>query len=373
MINKLTFENYKLFEEEQTLELKPLTLLIGKNSTGKSALTKLPVILEGALSGQHEEGLLPRYRDVELGGEFRDLVYQRSAIKPLRVGLYNSNESLRVELRRTESFGAEIFSWHHTKGEEEITLNHEETFKGFVPQSKESVIAPFEFRSDYIGPFRYIPARFIPKPQQLTRNSLFADGFNAYNLLIMDMFNGGTLIEKVDGWFQKHFGGWGIRINKDTEQHGIYQFELYNGELGINLRDVGQGIHQALPLVVRAFYPVERDTLISLEQPELHLHPAAHGDLAQLFAESVEDGKRRYLIETHSQNFVLRMQRLVAEQRFRAEDIVIYFVDFDETKKSSFLRKINLDEHGNVDFWPEGIFEESLEEAIAINDAQSQN
>lgn len=32
MINKIIFKNYKSFKEEQELELKPITILIGKYS-----------------------------------------------------------------------------------------------------------------------------------------------------------------------------------------------------------------------------------------------------------------------------------------------------------------------------------------------------
>lgn len=56
-------------------------------------------------------------------------------------------------------------------------------------------------------------------------------------------------------------------------------------------------------------------TLIVVEEPETHLHPAAHGDLAERFVDSfIEDSNKRYLIETHSQNFVLRLRRLIAEK-----------------------------------------------------------
>ena len=65
------------------------------------------------------------------------------------------------------------------------------------------------------------------------------------------------------------------------------------------------GISQSLPLIIRAFRPSSEESLIIIEEPESHLHPYAHSQLAQLFAESIkEDTNKRYLIETHSQNFI---------------------------------------------------------------------
>ena len=77
MINKIFFKNYKSFKEKQELELKPITILIGKNSSGKSAVAKLPTLIEGSLSGKFEDPLLTTNNDVELGAEFRDLVHGR--------------------------------------------------------------------------------------------------------------------------------------------------------------------------------------------------------------------------------------------------------------------------------------------------------
>ena len=45
MIDSITFSNYKLFKSQQTLRLKPITVVIGKNNFGKSALLKLPIII----------------------------------------------------------------------------------------------------------------------------------------------------------------------------------------------------------------------------------------------------------------------------------------------------------------------------------------
>ena len=69
--------------------------------------------------------------------------------------------------------------------------------------------------------------------------------------------------------------------------------------------------------------------MISIEEPELHLHPAAHGNLAELFVESLTDTNKNYFIETHSQNFILRLRALVAEGKINCEDLAIYYVDYD--------------------------------------------
>ena len=46
MIDNISFKNYKIFKNEQDLEIKPITVIFGKNNTGKSAVLKLPIFIE---------------------------------------------------------------------------------------------------------------------------------------------------------------------------------------------------------------------------------------------------------------------------------------------------------------------------------------
>jgi predicted ATPase len=159
-----------------------------------------------------------------------------------------------------------------------------------------------------------------------------------------------------------------LYIDVDSEP---YHIELRKGRLEVNLTETGMGIGQVLPLITRAIKPCSEETLIIIEEPESHLHAYAHAQIAQLFADSLkEDKNKKYLIETHSQNFILRLRRLIAEGELNCNDLGIYYVEFDEDKNESILKKINVNSLGKVDFWPEGIFSETLEETIAIRTAQ---
>ena len=75
MINKISFKNYKLFKEKQTLELKPITILIGKNNSGKSAVLKLMTLIEGALDGKSDNVFELKNDDVSSGDKYKDLIY----------------------------------------------------------------------------------------------------------------------------------------------------------------------------------------------------------------------------------------------------------------------------------------------------------
>lgn len=95
-----------------------------------------------------------------------------------------------------------------------------------------------------------------------------------------------------------------------------------------NILDAGVGIVQSLPIVIRAMEKCNKETLIIIEEPETHLHPAAHANLGELVCDSVKnDPFKKYLIETHSLNFIMRLRRLIAEGRLEKEKVSLYVSD----------------------------------------------
>ena len=369
MINTIKFKNYKLFKKQQTLDIKPITVLIGKNSSGKSAVLKLPTLIENSLSGTFSEPLLLDNNGVELGGEFTDLVYGRLQ-GVIAFSLVNKSEKLDIDVALSSDNAPEILSWRLN----EIDIDTSTVkFTGFLSQS--TTIQTLSLHTNYISSRREGLKRYFEK-QNKSYKTVGINGEYVYSILIEDgLSTTQQLINQVSTFYQENFEGWGLRFNKDLVRPP-YQFELEKNNLKINLKEVGLGMIHILPLVVSAFMPQEQETLTIIEEPELHLHPAAHGNLAQLFVESLKDSNKRYLIETHSQNFVLRLRRLVAQGDLNKDNVVIYYVDFNEETDESRLIKINIDELGKPRneageiYWPKNVFSETLDETTAIRTAQ---
>jgi predicted ATPase len=136
MINKISFRNYKSFQELQEIEIKPITILIGKNSSGKSAIAKLPTLIDVSLSGQYEEPLLYVNKDVELGAEFRDLIYGRQ-IGSLDLTLESKTDTLFVEVTSgvKDNDLPKIRKWkliYHMTMEKKFTLMKFHKKKGII-------------------------------------------------------------------------------------------------------------------------------------------------------------------------------------------------------------------------------------------------
>jgi predicted ATPase len=389
MIQKINFRNYKSFRDPQSLFIKPMTIILGKNSSGKSAVVKLPTLVEGSLSGDFQDPVMVTNQGVELGAEFRDLIYGRN-VGSLNLTLEQSGNVLEVEIASglRDSDLPKIRNWNYNNGSLEFRYddkndnyknnesNKEIRFNGFnLDQSfvkEQSLeIEKFVLNTNYIGPFREIPKRTYISRGNLRNQNIGNKGEFTYQILISDyLYNESKLLNKVSDWYQDNFDGWGVRVNSNAKPD--YKVELFreNPSFNINIRDVGEGMSQVLPIVVSAFIENNQDIIYIMEQPELHLHPGAHGNLAELLVKQASAKNKNFLIETHSQNFILRIRRLIAENKIEPKVVGLYFVDFDSIENTSNLKEIKIDEKGNVDYWPSNIFNEALDEAIAIHSAQ---
>lgn len=124
-----------------------------------------------------------------------------------------------------------------------------------------------------------------------------------------------------------------------------FQVEATVGGRPRNLLDVGYGVSQSLPIVVQLALLRSRDMLL-LQQPEVHLHPRAQAALGTLFAEAVAKGKRRLVIETHSDYIIDRVRQEVAAGSIPPESVRILFLERRRAK--SRVWPVALDGKGNL-------------------------
>ena len=166
--------------------------------------------------------------------------------------------------------------------------------------------------------------------------------------------------------------GWTLELDHSG---AVFSCVMRSGEREINLADTGQGFGQVLPLLVQPLQHrsggtgADRSLLDIVAHPEPHLHPAAHVDLADLYVDTIVQDGGRVLVETHSENFLLRLRRRVAEGRISPAEVSLYWIDEAEDKTSSLVRPIEIDRNGNLSDWPEGVFTESYDEVRALRRA----
>lgn len=128
----------------------------------------------------------------------------------------------------------------------------------------------------------------------------------------------------------------------------------------VKLTDVGFGVSQVLPLVVQCFY-VPQNSVLIFEQPEIHLHPRVQADLADLFIEALRCREKKLgerniqlIVESHSEHFLRRLQRRVAEGRLDTDDVALYFCDIEGDR--GVLSELQVDLFGRIENWPDDFF-----------------
>lgn len=131
----------------------------------------------------------------------------------------------------------------------------------------------------------------------------------------------------------------------------------------VKITDVGFGVSQVLPALVQAFYCPPNST-VWMEQPEIHLHPQVQAELADVFISATqarENGKERHvqlIVESHSEHFLNRLQRRVAEGVVAKEDVAVYFCR--RAGSAIELEALRLNMFGEIENWPENFFGDEM-------------
>lgn len=342
MLTHIEFENYRIFKKRQALDIKPITLLFGKNNAGKSAVLKLPMLGLTIQHSEDPENFNISYNGVRICDTYLDLVYGKGSSAAY---LKYSNGTNETEIKFHIDIDRLVYDLFEHRIED---------------KSLYTIV-------DYIGSFRKHPELDLRIEPQIPKGS---DGTNTYQVLLRDAKTPSRFVcNKVSKWYQDNFEGWSVEVN--DRQNPIYHIEMKNNGFSIPIQDCGTGILQSLPIVIRACQPAEKPTLVVLEEPESHLNPAAHAELCQLIVDSTkDDSNKRYLIETHSHTFILRLQRLLAEGKISPDDVALYFVQYHEEERSSQLERIEMKEDGSIPQWPKGMFLDVMKELLVINKAR---
>lgn len=380
MINKISFSSYKKFAGHEEMEIRPVTLLVGKNSSGKSSIIKLISMLADAFSSDKKTtgiSIPEAYTELshngysqglKIGATFSDLTQIFTDLLPGEkrgavVDKYTlvTSKGNRYDLVRKPS--GDIYSC------EQLDVEYQkDDLSGFVCNSLFQVggvdAQVLKQVVDHVGPLRAMPDSTIDIGEDT--DFVGIQGKGAYQML----YSHDDLAEKVSNWFNEAFNGCQMSVEpsrEDSTKFRIMFRKPYMGDFSSNIVNEGMGISQVLPIVTRCLHPVE-GSIVVVEQPELHLHPAAHASLSYLFAKTAKHNNQRYVIETHSLNILLGLRAAVVDPGIdiAPKDIIIYFVDEDE--EGSYLRSITIDDKGNLSDWPTGVFNESFELMLSIKE-----
>lgn len=386
MLTKITVENFKAFGEETIINIAPITLLFGKNSSGKSTIlhavglvddvirnslqpksadeqrnrllkTSESIASESNISDRAWDGIsyceLVHGQDIsrririrldfqdeqgEMGIEMEclglentkcDSPYQQGSLPswPFDLKFYELGEATpKITLNyRGDSVGLNIPAEYGRRLKAELDLfSHAPSHR---PMSEIKVIGPSGSKGPVASKLlRELRASLAEDPHALQKlNEALKQIDGRY---------------EVDGMLNVRGGGVNSRL--------------------MPLQSVGSGIGQILPILHLCTASQKRN--LFFQQPEEELHPAAQYEMADVLIASAEKSGNRLLIETHSEHLLLRILRRIrnGELTFKEynEKVRIYFIEAGHSTPLT----VESDGSFRIDQLPRGFFEERYAE-----------
>lgn len=473
MLKQIGIENFKAFADLQEINLAPITLIYGANSSGKSSIIHALMVLKQSFLFPNLKGGIYSDKRILDVGNYATMVYSHDLNRDISLNLIfadkasnksNFQEKLSTKFIYTyfdnkkstkysqgfsfiksiafeDSNRRKNFGYHLSNKYDGINNNTTRSFnlevnsKYNIPLSKndvlhkedlKEVLSCFEFSAEeehpipkaaglegdkfvdllrkldkegkennlfetmnfltqklstnsnlikkefkklsYLGPLRSNPKRYYSIDTEF-EISVGKEGENIAYFLKNNQY---LLTNKINVWFEKFNIPYVFTPRPIGEKNSepLMQIELKDlrNNVTVSPLDVGFGIGQILPILVEGI--IREDSVICVEQPEIHLHPKLQAELAEFFAETCTNNQ--WIIETHSEALMLRIQKLIRSKKLingkilKPEDVSILYVipsSKDDNQEGAQVVQIRLDEDGDfIDFWPEGFFEERIRE-----------
>ena len=434
MIKYWQIKNFKSLNDSKKLDIRPITFLVGPNSSGKTSILQSILMLRQTVESKDPKSALILQDHIDLGS-FKDVVWKHDLKNIISINFSNSNNNNyelefafkprdeKIYLKRYRAFGKSDDGYGEFKYDFEVNergkgkyymnvIDHP-FFKGkkfkvdfykfynshpnflqhtaFLSQDsnlskndkkyranlkrmiEETNFMTFLFKQNYgledifrnifhVGPLRQEPKRVY------TASGAFPSEVGKSGEWVVEkLVSVKDSQEKVKKWFNDFEIASDFKIDelkKGSKRYELIIKEFYTGEW-INLVDVGFGASQILPIIVEGF--ISKDSLILIEQPEIHLHPKAQATMGDLLIDISKSQNNKIIIETHSDLVISRICTRIAEGDFKSSDVAIYYLN--PTKNGTEIIDVNINDNGQYENFPEGFFEERYKEAMSTAEA----
>jgi hypothetical protein len=316
-------ENYRAFSRRQNIDIRPLTLFFGWNSSGKSALVRfLPLVAESVRNAGPPVWLAG---EIGRGATWSELVCQATQRDILRFGIRwddsgkpQAEWDVKGDLQ--EGRWQEIESLRWIEGDSSQTMNVT-NWRGPVPMGSEGKLNTLFDRLHGIAD----QVQWISAPSHLPPN-----GKNAIEHLIAAHVRDEA--DPIIDFARIFFDSLGEQLVLDNPLMGLWRVLLQpkgHSQVRVNLDDAGEGYTQVLPvLVALARACTGGPRLVCLEQPELHLHTRAQEALTQVLIHAAQSkSKPCFLVETHSEVLLRSVQLAIAKGDIPHDHVRVYWVE----------------------------------------------
>lgn len=366
MLTRIDLQNFKCFELLR-LPLGSLTLLSGSNASGKSSVLQALVLLHQTM--RHHEWstrLMLNGPDIRLG-TVSDVVDKVHGRRTFEIGVEDDVVACHWTFAGERSEMSMIVEGISIDGSA-----HEgpKVLRYLLPIKAEEAAASLAHRLrglTYITAERVGPREVYTIEDRQAAPVVGPIGEHAVSVLhwgrderVLDELAlpgvPATRLHQVGERMRMLFPGCALTIAQVPQVNAV--------TLGLRTSDdtdfhrpihSGFGLTQILPIVIAALSANKEDILL-IENPEVHLHPAGQALVGQFLADVARAGVQ-VILETHSDHVLNGIRRSVKAGRLAAEQVAIHFFRQRSAEAAQVLSP-QLDTAGNIDAWPEGFFDQ---------------
>lgn len=332
MINQLHIERFMDIENEM-LAIKPLTVITGVNSAGKSAVIQsiLSVLKRADANGGF---LLKRF----------DFSFKSAVCR------YNAYDDYRVELE-TDDGGCVLMvnAKNESLESKNLTLGLEKNV--YYLSANRKGYDTVELKADDYS---------VGVQGEYLFGTLYKEKDNPVKLDFATSDGSNTLGSLVDFWLKEILE---MKFNVNTVEINSNIIVTYDADevKGLNPNQLGTAVSYLSKVLIMCLNAKKGD-LLMIENPEIHLHPKAQAKLGEFLTKIVNSGVQ-LMVETHSEHIINKIQYQIFSRNFDNEMLAIYY---KENARDKFEHVV-IDANGrySVDF-PEGFFDASLDELMEI-------
>lgn len=268
----------------------------------------------------------------------------------------NDSDKREFDMYLKKIFASSGYSSHTTHQND----SHYSTVESFIPP-----YGNFGFTS--ISPIRSKPSRtYIPERQVED-----PEGYEMATLLVNKFRLNTEKWETIKAQLEQFGQSSGLFEEIDVRPLGEFDNDPFQIMVKIrkcpkvNYNDVGYGVSQLLPILVRIFNSNNRRVTFLMQQPEVHLHPIIQAEFTSLLVTSLKKLPHSYIVETHSEYIVDRMRIEIMNGGIKPSDVSLIFVEQNGDKVET--HNISFDEQSNFIDAPVGFQDFFLKEVHALH------
>lgn len=243
--------------------------------------------------------------------------------------------------------------------------------------------------NDCISPWFIKDIAYVDSSSALVRRLYSVEDENKMCVALNKLVKYGKTGNFVNKWLREKFEiADSIKVVGTEEGIGIMVY-LVKGDNKLLLADEGYGITQLVSLLLQiennineymrydSVYDEDADiyrnkpyylqSFIAVEEPEVHLHPKYQSLLADMFVEAYQKYNIHFIIETHSEYLIRKLQVMVADKdnALTPNDVSLNYVEKEDGISTN--RKIEILEDGRLSepFGP-GFFDEATDLSMRL-------